>query len=142
MSNFIITNSFHIKLIDFGMSINIGDEIEKGHGGVPNYMPPERVSNHTIRFSKKQGNIKSEIYQLGLIFYYILYNKLPFTATLWKDLAKLIVNKKPFFEKKTLLDETIPQSVIDFIAKSLEKKPENRFESVEEMCEKFEKINL
>lgn len=142
MSNFLITDSLCVKLIDFGMSININDEIEKGHGGVPNYMPPERVSNHTIRFSEKQGNVKSEIYQIGLIFYYLLYNKLPFSATLWKDLAKLIINEEPFFEEITLLNETIPNSLIDFIAKSLEKKPENRFESVEEMLEKFEKINL
>jgi serine/threonine protein kinase len=142
MSNFLVNTDMTLKLIDFGMSVELSESKSSGHGGVPQYMPPERVNNHTIKFSEKHGNIKSEIFQIGLIMYTILYNRLPFSGTLWKDLASSILNDIPFFKAKTLLDEKIPKNLIELISRSLSKNPNDRHESVLDMIHEMNFIKI
>jgi serine/threonine protein kinase len=124
------------------MSYNIEDKSNEYHGGVPHFMPPERVYDHNIKFSVKKGDVKSEIFQLGIIMYQIIYGKNPFTGILWKDLAKSIKNDKPIFDDKTLNGEEIPADLILIISKSLEKKPDNRFESTTTALQELNKINI
>ena len=65
-------NNLNIKLIDFGLSkIMLNNETCIGQFGTPNYMAPELTYYDDY-------NYKIDIWSLGIILYYIKYNKLPF----------------------------------------------------------------
>ena len=65
-------NNLNIKLIDFGLSkIMLINETCSGQFGTPNYMAPELTYYDDY-------NYKIDIWSLGIILYYIKYNKLPF----------------------------------------------------------------
>jgi serine/threonine protein kinase len=74
-------------VIDFGLSNCIND-LKYHNGGFPLFMPPERISGDFLNKFVKPSSFKSDIYQLGVIIYYILTNKTPFVSTNWKDLVK------------------------------------------------------
>ena len=65
-------NNLNIKLIDFGLSkIILNNETCNGQFGTPNYMAPELTYYDDY-------NYKIDIWSLGIILYYLKFNKLPF----------------------------------------------------------------
>jgi len=69
----ILLNNNTIKICDFGFSIIIKENLQLLNTicGTPLFMSPELLYN-------KPYTIKSEIWSLGIIFYYILYKTHPF----------------------------------------------------------------
>jgi len=133
-SNFLIDTENSLHLIDLGMS-HFEHEEEISHGGIPRYMPPERMPNHSLHFSEKKGDYLSEIFQIGVCLYFLFSGRYPFSGLLLKDLANSIKNEAPPSLIKTPRDETIPQSIVDIISKSMEKDPSHRYQSVAEMLQ-------
>ena len=129
-SNFMLTKNENLKIIDFGMSNHAGlqnNEIVK-RGGVYNYIPPERVSTEPFQIvNKKTANFPAEVYQLGLIMYFIFYGKIPFHGLTWQILAKEICEKIPTLDKKTGSGEEIPETIIKILGKALQKDPLKRY---------------
>ena len=64
-------NKIQIKLSHFGSSNNLKEQSTLSKNGTPFTMPPEVLEN---------GNIsdKSDIWSLGIIIYYLLFNEYPF----------------------------------------------------------------
>ncbi|WP_438965087.1 protein kinase family protein [Flavobacterium sp.] len=85
--NIFCTNNL-IKFIDFGLSHELnGNQSEEKNGGVHIFIPPERlVVEGKSKFTHTK-NFKSEIYQIGIIFYYIVFSKIPFKAYTWNNLV-------------------------------------------------------
>jgi serine/threonine protein kinase len=79
-------------VIDFGLSNCIND-YKYNNGGFPLFMPPERISGDFLNKFVKPSSFKSDVYQLGVIIYYVLTNKVPFVSTNWKD---LVLEKKQY----------------------------------------------
>ncbi|CAD8184296.1 unnamed protein product [Paramecium octaurelia] len=82
--NVLLTQDNQIKLIDFGTARDMNDPTIEGSGngrkekqimkhfvGTPQFMAPECIRN-------KDSNEKSDIYSLGVLFYYIAFGKYPF----------------------------------------------------------------
>lgn len=83
----------------------------------PKWNAPESILNRKI-------SIQSDIYCIGNIIYYSMYKKLPFDD---KDALKYLNN---LINNKPTVEESIFKNII---LKCLEKKPENRYPSVNKL---------
>lgn len=90
--NIIVDKEGSPCVIDFGLS-NLKYDSKFRNGGLPLFMPPERINNDFMNKFNNPSNLKSDVYQLGILIYYILTLEMPFTSTNWKN---LVVEKKNF----------------------------------------------
>jgi|GEM_PF-3117722 len=142
LSNFLVSDSLEVKLIDFGLSNHsTPDENEIiRNGGVYECIPPERAKeNGGFGFLKKKSDFQSEVFQCGVVLYYLLYRKFPFTGFTWKKLAHAIIHDQINLSLKTNENESIPSFLLTLLNKSLEKDPMDRFENIGGMLLYFEK---
>jgi len=137
--NFLVTSENIVKLIDFGLSNH-----ETPHqseivriGGVTHYIPPERIHQSSFKIVQKRADYRAEIFQLGVVAYRILYQKMPFVGFTWQDLSEAILNKTPLFEQYTPKGEKIPDFAIQILKQTLHKQAEKRFETAIKLHEQW-----
>jgi eukaryotic-like serine/threonine-protein kinase len=133
-SNFLIDDYSHVHLIDLGMAYYEGEK-EVSHGGIPWYMPPERMPEHNYLFSKHKGNYVSEVFQVGVCLYLLFSGEYPFHGKLLRDLRQSIQYNMPPPLTHTDTGEALPEPVSAIIFKSMEKDPAARYQSVAEMLQ-------
>jgi serine/threonine-protein kinase len=127
--NILITPDGRVKLTDFGIARLVGMENMTLTGalmGSPNYMSPEQVEGGEVTAA-------SDIFSLGVLFYFLLTRKLPFEA---KTHARTI--------KNILAGEFVPPEThhprVNVLAsrlveKCLRKEAAERFQSVDGFLE-------
>jgi eukaryotic-like serine/threonine-protein kinase len=139
-SNVLITKGKVVKLIDFDMSYH--QPLKRGElvieGGVNEYLPPEKISDSFFDLVDDKADFRSEVYQIGVLGYFIFYGKLPHKGDTWQDLAKAIREDVPQFG---LFDEE-EDDIDTLLRQALAKKPEERFESAISLNEYMKRINL
>ncbi|NMO19897.1 serine/threonine protein kinase [Pyxidicoccus fallax] len=139
--NFMLTDEHRVKLIDFGLSRRIGDPAEAAsvpHGGLPGFMPPERIEPGSLSISSRPGDMRSEVFQLGVLLHEVLTGQEPFSkGVLWSRLAEAIRNQPAPRAVWTPGGERIPAALADVIERALAKAPEERFPSAVEMLESW-----
>jgi eukaryotic-like serine/threonine-protein kinase len=137
-SNIMITPQSKVKIIDFDMSYH--QPVARGEfvipGGVHEYLPPEKISPNFFDIVNDAADFTSEAYQLGVIGYYIFYEKLPFYGATWQTLAKVIREDEPVWGLYASQDEKL-DSLDAFLAKALCKNPRDRFQSATAMLDNF-----
>jgi|GEM_PF-4671413 len=129
-----------VKVLDFGISRLSrleGGEVTRltkaGYVyGTPNYISPEQAEG------KANVDHRADLYSAGIIFYEMLTGQLPFTGETYGKLLLEIISKPPP-DPRNYLPE-IPQSVVDFINTSLEKDPNLRFYSAQEMIREIKAL--
>jgi serine/threonine protein kinase len=140
-SNILVSDDFKVKIIDLGLAIDgktDRDEVLK-MGGVNYYMPPERINICSLdKFSKEPG-FRSDVYQIGLVLYFILYKKPPYTAYTWEELAHRIKQEEPEFPELTFLQAPVSPFLINMIKKSIHKDTRKRYASAATMYRDFNK---
>ncbi|MEN8153325.1 MAG: serine/threonine-protein kinase [Acidobacteriota bacterium] len=136
-SNIIITEERSTKIVDFGLSKELGDtEKTSSLGeiiGTPMYMSPEQIQGREL-------DIRSDIYQLGLVLYRSIsgdFNYEERNSTLQQMLERLGDNSKKIFR----FEKFVPSFLKFGVFKSLEKDRDNRFQSVDEMIGYFREEN-
>lgn len=134
----------YIKLTDFGAArLNLSSlqhdlDKKEGNFGSVHYCSPEHVLDLPLI---KQ----SDIYSLGIVMYEMLTGSLPFDGTLEEIISR---HKDTRPKKPSELKNGISKQLENIVMKALEKKPEQRFQSAEDMekaledlkCLKTEKI--
>lgn len=138
-SNILVDAAGNVKLLDFGLA----KLLEPGTYGSPrpdtvaHWMTPEYAAPEQIR--RRPVSTLTDVYQLGIVLYRLLTNRLPFTAA-GRDLHDL--------EAAVLRDDPpVPSEVVAatgkarakhlqgdldaIVLKALRKEPEERFASVE-----------
>lgn len=122
-------SSQEVFLTGFGYAAR-QDQLEpSGYGsleGNPVYMSPEQTGRlaHPL-------DVRADIYSLGVAFYELLCQRLPFTAQdalQWAH-AHLTLKPEPFH------DLNIPPWIAELILKMLEKDPDNRYSSMKDITE-------
>jgi eukaryotic-like serine/threonine-protein kinase len=133
--NVLITEHGQVKVIDFDLALRLDDKSpeKRAIGGIPEYIAPEKLDARAFEKVKTTPDLKSEVYQLGVLAYFIFYEKMPFVGLTWKALAKSIQEDTPLFPEKSANGELIPTELMDWLRIALEKDPNARYESARSM---------
>jgi eukaryotic-like serine/threonine-protein kinase len=123
--NILHSEGTEIKIADFGAAINrVDDRTIIANVGSPAYMAPELVTGST------QASHLSDIYALGMVMYYLLAGRLPFTPGNTMSVINQIVNSE--FEPPGKQREGISPELDAIVMKALAKDPVGRFQTWEE----------
>jgi len=129
--NIMLTKSGQVKVADFGLVKSA--DVEKDLGlsrsmlmGTPHYMAPEQ-------FEGAPPDPRVDIYALGVTFYELVTGKRPFEGkTAFKVMEAHLRRKPP--RPEDVVSEIHPE-ISRIILKMLEKEPEKRYQSMDELIE-------
>jgi len=138
-SNFLINDDF-VKLIDFDLANHASPEKNEiiRKGGVYEYIAPECLNKNSFSWLKQKANYKSEVYQLGIIMYFVMSTTFPFQAVTWQELAEKILNDRPQKLFQTDTGEEIPDAISKIIQKCLKKNPQQRYQNASTLHKQFQ----
>jgi eukaryotic-like serine/threonine-protein kinase len=122
-SNILINDKKDTCVIDFDLAINQNDIdlSDRDFGGAAEFIPPERIGADAFESIKSIPTVESDIFQLGVVGYFIFYEKLPFEGHTWKQLAQAILNDEPSFDS-----DIVPSDIQQFLRNALSKSPNDR----------------
>lgn len=140
-SNIMVLEDKTIKIIDVGLSRNVKVEKEQvlKFGGVDHYMPPERINITTSNKFTTEPDLYSDVYQIGLLIYLVLYNTLPFDGFIWEELASEIKEKEAEYDESSFLNYAVPAQLINIVKKCLNKDPLERYRNATEILADYSK---
>jgi serine/threonine protein kinase len=121
------------KVLDFGIARSgSGDKDLTTQGfvmGSPKYMSPEQVQALPI-------DARTDIYSLGVVMYFLFTGREPFVGESATGIAHRQIHEKPRPPQE--LNGSLPEWLNHVILKALEKRPERRFDTMEEMASTLE----
>ena len=124
-----------VKILDFGLAKvkDVDDPYtihsQKDIFGTPHYMSPEQIRAADV-------DNRSDIYAVGALIFRMLTGEQVFGQERNTfDILKAHLMEAPPRMKDVAPDADIPEALEHIVAKAIEKKPENRFSSMEEMAE-------
>jgi serine/threonine-protein kinase len=135
--NIMIDENDNIKIIDFGISANLGSRRItfaklSDTMGTPDYISPEQVQGG-------RGDARSDIYAVGVMLYEMLTGTVPFTGS------------NPFvIMNERLLNDPVPPRVVnpelspqiqEVIYRALERNPRNRYGSAHDFAHDLEHLD-
>ncbi len=126
-SNVLLTASGQAKLADFGLVRNSSELLVAGVpiAGTPTYMAPEL-------FEGIPASHRSDVYAVGVMYYYLLSERLPFASDQLGQLIQLH-REEPVPDIRKIVPE-ISDFVATIIGRCLAKYPEQRYETAEELA--------
>lgn len=89
-SNFLVDAAGRLRLIDFDCSFVHGTDYVPRVGGAVHFMPPERMADEWHASREVVPDFASDIYQLGIILYFILSGVPPYRGSQYAVLAGAI----------------------------------------------------
>jgi serine/threonine-protein kinase len=135
--NIMVDENDNIKIIDFGISANVGarritfakltDTM-----GTPDYISPEQVRGG-------RGDARSDVYAVGVMLYEMLTGQVPFTG----DNAFVIMNDRLLNDPvppRELNPELSPQ-IQEVLYRALERNPVNRYGSARDFAHDLEHLD-
>jgi len=122
-----------IKLADFGAAIStVSDRTIVANVGSPAYMAPELVTGGV------QASHLTDIYALGVVMYYLLAGRLPFTGANTMSVIYQIVNTEP--EPPSTHREGVSEDLDAVVMKAMAKDPAKRFQSWDEFGKELAEV--
>ncbi|HXG82451.1 MAG TPA: serine/threonine-protein kinase [Pyrinomonadaceae bacterium] len=128
-ANIMLTENGKLKVLDFGIARLLGSARMTRAGniiGTLEYMAPEQVKG-------QETDARSDIYALGMMLYEVLTGKTPFDTENEFELMKLQTESTPRSPRE--INPNIPEAVEAAIMRSIEKDPEERFQTAGEFRE-------
>lgn len=127
--NIMITKNGRAKLADLGLA-RVATEIDDSEKdevmGTPQYISPEHLTGRPMDF-------RSDIYSLGATFFHIITGRFPFCGNNAVEIARKQVEEPLEYPKN--VNPAVPESACQIIMKMMEKNPEDRYKSAEELAE-------
>lgn len=132
-SNIFITTDGTIKILDLGLAkiINSESGSTQTHTsdhivGTLDFLSPEQI------LSPNKIGIQSDIYSLGVVFFFLLTGRVPFVGSTGEKLAGHARDKAPDIRK---FRQDVSPALTSIVSKMLEKEPNRRFKSMTEVAE-------
>ena len=130
--NIMITGEGIVKITDLGMAVNAAEWGEDADiSGSPSYMCPEL-------FSGGKPDPRCDIYSLGVTLYQMLTGRLPFESPSIRTVAYQHMEEDAPAPDK--LNPAVPPPVVKLIRKMMAKKPEDRYQSMDELLTAIWKV--
>lgn len=117
-----------VKIMDFGIarSLHAQATTTSAFLGTPAYIAPEQAQGKPI-------DQRADVYALGLIFYECLTGRAAFSGDTPIEVALKQVNERPLAPRRIVA--AVPAHVEAIIMRCLEKDPEKRYASVEQLSQ-------
>ena len=127
-----------VKILDFGIAKitddDYGPQTETGAiFGTPEFMSPEQAKGDG-------AEPRSDLYALGVILYYVLTGKLPFSGKNKFAVLNKHLNDAPPRPSEIAPGVDVPPALEAVILKCLNKLPEQRYDSAEDLFEALEEV--
>jgi len=132
-ANILITKDFEAKITDWGLSKLYGSEIIV-KGLTPLYAAPEQLD-------PSYGGIdqRTDIFQLGIIFYELLTGKNPFRGYTFEEVKRKITDESIEIPKPSSFNASL-KKYDEIIMKALSRRKDGRFNSIEDFLLELERI--
>lgn len=128
-SNFLVDADNIIMLTDFGLATRqrvMRPDEEHELLGTPSYASPEHVM-------QDPADLRTDIYCMGATLFHLMSHSLPYEADTVEEICRMHV-QAPFPAEKAL-KAGVPTGWVCLMNKMMEKKPEDRFQTYEELSE-------
>ena len=130
--NVIILTDGNVKIIDFGLTKFEGPQEDSGLTrtgyliGTPIYMSPEQ-------YGKEGYDHRVDVYAVGIVLYEMLTGTVPFRDADPVAILDMHRNKTPQKPSERRPDASIPKWLEEIVMHTLEKDPNKRFQSMNEL---------
>lgn len=134
--NIMITERGQVKVMDFGLARLIGSSHVTTPGSIVGtfaYMSPEQIE-------EKEVDARSDIFAFGILLYQMLTGQLPFGGRTVTEMLSSIVQRNP--EPISKYRSDTPQGLEQVIFKALEKRPTERYQSMDEFRADLERLRV
>jgi tetratricopeptide (TPR) repeat protein/serine/threonine protein kinase len=131
-SNIMRDNAGRVVIMDFGLARTVQGDGMTQTGmmiGTMEYMSPEQAMG-------KDLDARSDQFAIGLIFYELLSGFIPFHAE--SAIASLVKRTQERAVPLVDVDAAVPPALSEIVSKCLEREPEARFASVQELADELE----
>lgn len=124
-----------IKIVDFGVAKMSDSSTLTQAGsslGTPSYMSPEQIEGKPI-------DGRSDIFSLGVVFYEMITGERPFKGENLASIIVKIIQAQP--RRVSEIKKDLPPELENIILKMLEKDPDKRYQTGQEVLEELKKVN-
>jgi serine/threonine protein kinase/tetratricopeptide (TPR) repeat protein len=128
-----------VKVVDFGLAKMVEGPRQPAITtpgiicGTPDYMAPEQGRGAVI-------DARTDLYAVGVILFQLLTGRLPFEADTPTQVVLMHLSIPPPDPRQVAPERNIPESLAKIVAKSLNKEPEDRWSTADEMSEAFASV--
>jgi eukaryotic-like serine/threonine-protein kinase len=125
-ANIMVLENGTAKITDFGIAvIPTGSSTFSGNFGSPKYMSPEQIAGQGI-------DARSDVFSLCTVLYEMLTGVPAFTGEQLDTILYRVINETP--PPPSERNRLVPPTLDALVAKGLEKRPENRYQSAQEIA--------
>ena len=129
--NILVTAEGRTKMMDFGIALDESARRLTWSGlsstiGTPDYMAPEQVSG-------RRGDVRTDIYSLGVILYEMLTGHLPYSGPNVYTMMRAKTGEDP--QPPTAFKPDLDPRLEEIILHAIERSPRDRYASAAEMLE-------
>lgn len=130
--NILFTEEHEPLVIDFGLAKQLtgSSDLTQSYAvlGTPNYVAPEQAAGET-----RDLTTAADIYSLGTILFELLTGRPPFVGDNPLDVLHQVANQRP--QKPRQLVPSIPKILETICMRCLERRPEDRYRSAQELAD-------
>ena len=130
-ANVLLTADGKAKLADFGLVRRLDDRHSGSLAGTPTFMAPEL-------FTGVPADARTDLYAVGVMWFYLLSARLPFASDKLADLIRL--HKHAPAPDIRRLAPDLPDEIPPILARLLEKDPKKRPQSAGEFAEELKAV--
>ena len=131
-ANVLLDKNDEPRVTDFGLAKRIASDSNLTTTGqvlgTPNYMPPEQATGHL-----QDVGPRSDVYALGGVLYAAITGRPPFSADNAVATIKQVIEREPVAPRQ--LNSAIPRDLETITLKCLQKDPNKRYESAQELAD-------
>jgi predicted Ser/Thr protein kinase len=132
-ANILITAAGRPKIMDFGVAHVVGSQMTHADEilGSPQFMAPEQLG-------KRKVDQRTDLFSFGVVLYWMLTGRLPFTGDSFAAIAQAILSERPAGPQQ--LKKTVPRALGTIVLRCLEKDPAKRFATAAELRAALRKV--